>query len=43
MPVDLDSVVGGEAGQGVQSVGVLLARVFAGDGQMRISPWHINR
>ena len=29
MPVDLNFVVGGEAGQGVQSVGFLLAKAFA--------------
>jgi 2-oxoglutarate ferredoxin oxidoreductase subunit alpha len=32
MPVDLNFVVGGEAGQGVQSVGLLLAKVFARSG-----------
>jgi Pyruvate/2-oxoacid:ferredoxin oxidoreductase gamma subunit len=29
MPVDFNFMVGGEAGQGVQSVGFLLAKVFA--------------
>jgi 2-oxoglutarate ferredoxin oxidoreductase subunit alpha len=29
MPIDLNFMVGGEAGQGVQSVGFLLAKVFA--------------
>jgi len=32
MPVDLNFMVGGEAGQGVQSVGFLLAKVFARGG-----------
>jgi len=32
MPVDFNFVVGGEAGQGVQSVGFLLAKVFARGG-----------
>jgi len=32
MPVDLNFVVGGEAGQGVQSVGLLLAKVLARSG-----------
>jgi 2-oxoglutarate ferredoxin oxidoreductase subunit alpha len=32
MPVDFNFMVGGEAGQGVQSVGFLLARVFARGG-----------
>jgi 2-oxoglutarate ferredoxin oxidoreductase subunit alpha len=32
MPVNLNFVVGGEAGQGVQSVGFLLAKVFARGG-----------
>ena len=32
MPADLNFVVGGEAGQGVQSVGLLLAKVFARSG-----------
>ena len=32
MPVDFNFMVGGEAGQGVQSVGFLLAKVFARDG-----------
>jgi 2-oxoglutarate ferredoxin oxidoreductase subunit alpha len=32
MPVDLNFVVGGQAGQGVQSVGLLLAKVFARSG-----------
>jgi Pyruvate/2-oxoacid:ferredoxin oxidoreductase gamma subunit len=43
MPVDLSFVVGGEAGQGVQSVGFLLAKLFARGGQMRISPWQTNK
>ncbi|MFW6102256.1 MAG: 2-oxoacid:acceptor oxidoreductase subunit alpha [Chloroflexota bacterium] len=32
MPIDLNFMVGGEAGQGVQSVGFLLAKVFARGG-----------
>ena len=32
MPVELNLLVGGEAGQGVQSVGLLLAKVFARSG-----------
>jgi 2-oxoglutarate ferredoxin oxidoreductase subunit alpha len=32
MPVDFNFMVGGEAGQGVQSVGFLLAKVFARGG-----------
>jgi 2-oxoglutarate ferredoxin oxidoreductase subunit alpha len=32
MPVDLNFVAGGEAGQGVQSVGLLLAKIFARGG-----------
>jgi 2-oxoglutarate ferredoxin oxidoreductase subunit alpha len=32
MPVDFNFIVGGEAGQGVQSVGFLLAKVFARGG-----------
>jgi 2-oxoglutarate/2-oxoacid ferredoxin oxidoreductase subunit alpha len=32
MPVDFNFIVGGEAGQGVQSVGLLLAKVFARGG-----------
>jgi 2-oxoglutarate ferredoxin oxidoreductase subunit alpha len=32
MPVDLNFLVGGEAGQGVQSIGFLLAKVFARGG-----------
>ena len=32
MPVDFNFLVGGEAGQGVQSVGLLLAKVFARGG-----------
>lgn len=32
MPIDLNLMVGGEAGQGVQSVGFLLAKVFARGG-----------
>ena len=32
MPIDFNFMVGGEAGQGVQSVGLLLAKVFARGG-----------
>ncbi|MEE9399303.1 MAG: 2-oxoacid:acceptor oxidoreductase subunit alpha [Dehalococcoidales bacterium] len=32
MPVDINFVVGGEAGQGVQSVGLILSKVFARGG-----------
>jgi len=32
MPIDFNFMVGGEAGQGVQSVGFLLAKVFARGG-----------
>ena len=32
MPVDFNFMVGGEAGQGVQSLGFLLAKVFARGG-----------
>ena len=32
MPTDLVFMVGGEAGQGVQSVGLLLGKVFARSG-----------
>jgi 2-oxoglutarate ferredoxin oxidoreductase subunit alpha len=32
MPIDFNFIIGGEAGQGVQSVGFLLARVFARGG-----------
>ncbi len=32
MPVDINFMVGGEAGQGVQSVGLILSKVFARGG-----------